>query len=56
MTYDHEFDSHCVDWRMHLWMKKYPALPSIVPSQEMIEHEHAWVNYQNALYHKWIQR
>ena len=56
IDYKYQHDSHCVDYRMRLFMRAHPALPSIVPTDEQIEWERNWANYQDQLYHRIIQR
>lgn len=55
IDYQYQFNSHCVDWRMWLWIRANPRQPHVPLSAEQIENERAWSNFQSQLYYGWVK-
>ena len=56
IDYGYQFNCHCVDREMHLWMRANPCPPHMPASEEQIEYERGWANYQNQLYYGWMKQ
>ena len=56
IDYQYQHAAHIVDWRMHLEKRANPRQQPMPLSQEQIENERAWLNFETQLNFGWIKR